>query len=439
MWMSSDEIDVSAEEEVFDIIRTWTGCRKSERSKYFAELFREVRLVYVSRDYLHSDVMTNDLVSSNDGCMALVKDALKFSDCKNNYHYTVMPRKSLETPVIVICMKDDDHKDNILCYSPREDKWSMFKDTVPSKNGIVTSCRGKLYFLSHEDKRILLYNPYSICWRSLPLEEQWKFRKLFVRNEDEIYAFVAETRPCPECEREKRHWRKLHPPLRTLRIIKKKPEANSWDRVLSFEEDSIEGICVVFSNTFVYFIGGTALRNRQKRTLADAGRYDMISNTWHKIADIQEPRHGALGAAGDGRIFIAGGHNGTIDLENCEVYHEATNEWHFIASLRDTVTSSAFLLCVDSKLYLLNRFLLSWRYEKDGIIECYDPDKNEWEEKTRIPAEMIPSLRSAYKDNYLSCCSARFYRGNVNFFQNATTIEEAKRERGKEKRKCAVM
>jgi len=62
MWMSSDEIDVSAEEEVFEITRTWTSFRKSERKKYFAELFREVRLVYVSRDYLHSDVMTNDLV-----------------------------------------------------------------------------------------------------------------------------------------------------------------------------------------------------------------------------------------------------------------------------------------------------------------------------------------------------------------------------------------
>ena len=50
MWISSDEIDVSAEEDVFDIIRTWTDCEKSERKKYFAELFREARLVYVSRD-----------------------------------------------------------------------------------------------------------------------------------------------------------------------------------------------------------------------------------------------------------------------------------------------------------------------------------------------------------------------------------------------------
>ena len=72
MWISSDEIDVSAEEEAFTLILTWIDREKSERKKYFAELFREVRLVYVSRDYLLSDIVTNDLVNDNEGCMDLV-------------------------------------------------------------------------------------------------------------------------------------------------------------------------------------------------------------------------------------------------------------------------------------------------------------------------------------------------------------------------------
>ena len=38
-------IGVSAEEDVFKIILTWIARDKSERKKYFAELFREVRLV----------------------------------------------------------------------------------------------------------------------------------------------------------------------------------------------------------------------------------------------------------------------------------------------------------------------------------------------------------------------------------------------------------
>ncbi|XP_078346802.1 kelch-like protein 2 [Oculina patagonica] len=61
MWISSDEIDVSAEEDVFKFILAWIAHDKSKRKKYFAELFRHVRLLYVSRDFLISDVVTNDL------------------------------------------------------------------------------------------------------------------------------------------------------------------------------------------------------------------------------------------------------------------------------------------------------------------------------------------------------------------------------------------
>lgn len=46
-WISSDEIDVRAEEDVFKIILAWIDCEKSERKRYFCALFREVRLVYV--------------------------------------------------------------------------------------------------------------------------------------------------------------------------------------------------------------------------------------------------------------------------------------------------------------------------------------------------------------------------------------------------------
>ena len=44
MWISRDEINVTTEEDVFKIILTWIDGQQSERKKYFAELFREVRL-----------------------------------------------------------------------------------------------------------------------------------------------------------------------------------------------------------------------------------------------------------------------------------------------------------------------------------------------------------------------------------------------------------
>ena len=73
MWISSDELDVSAEEHVLMIILAWIVRDRSERKKYFAELFRQIRLVYVSRNFLSSDVVTNDLVM--------------FESCKRRYRF----------------------------------------------------------------------------------------------------------------------------------------------------------------------------------------------------------------------------------------------------------------------------------------------------------------------------------------------------------------
>ena len=83
MWISSDEINVTAEENVFKIILAWIDHDKSQRKKYFSELFRQVRLVYVSRDFLCNDVVTNDLVNDNRDCLRCVADAISLIESGN--------------------------------------------------------------------------------------------------------------------------------------------------------------------------------------------------------------------------------------------------------------------------------------------------------------------------------------------------------------------
>ena len=197
-------------------------------------------------------------------------------------------------------------------------------------------------------------------------------------------------------------------------------------------------MCVVCSDNFIYFIGGSALNDTPKRILADAGRYDLISNTWDKIGDIQEPKYDAHGAAGQGKIFIAGGYNGNIHLESCEVFHEATNEGQFIATLKKPFLSRATLLCAEGKLYLFNSFLYRWKSDEGGILDCYDPDRNEWEEKAPIPIEMSHAKRIAIRYGFTSGL-VKVNKECLDPFQNATTDEDSRRERGKEKRKCIVM
>ena len=193
MWISQDEIDVTAEKDVFQIILSWIECDRSERKKYFPELFREVRLVYVSRDFLQSDVVTNELVNSNEHCLNLVRDALEFIDSKKSRHFFVKPRESYSesTPVIVTRLRGVlPREDFFVCYYPREEKWTKFpaEAHVPPTEHVV-SCHGIIYFISQPEGKQYCYDSFFNSWTTLPFKEQRKLQSVFVRDDNEIYAF----------------------------------------------------------------------------------------------------------------------------------------------------------------------------------------------------------------------------------------------------------
>ena len=100
-WISSEQIVINAEEDVFKIILIWINGDKLERKKYFPQLFRQVRLPHVSPDYLCSHIMTNCFVRDDKFCLNLVKGTLKVIDGKVNYTFSFKPRKSPHTPVVV--------------------------------------------------------------------------------------------------------------------------------------------------------------------------------------------------------------------------------------------------------------------------------------------------------------------------------------------------
>ena len=402
MWISSDQIEVSTEEDVFKIILTWTEHNISERRKYFAQLFGHVRLPYVTRDYLRNDIVTNDLVKGS-GCLEQVKDTLKMIDSKTYDSPFVTPRKSLEVPVILVC--EQKLENQLLCYFPETDRWCKLRDTCPSCDQVV-SCHGRLYFFSKQDSKLLRYDSFSNRFKSLPYKGKGDVQQLFVRNEDEIFAFVSEnSTSCPKCvalrcretkddEEEITFCGKKH----ISYIMKYRPETNLWEEISSFDVCSREGICIVAKDNFIYFVGG----RRSNKHLKDADRYDLGKEKWDKISDMQRARVRAYGAAAYGKIFITDNGESNRQDRTCEVYSETTNEWQFIASLKIPRTRQGCMMCVDGKLYVLDDCVWSVSGLR-GKIECYNPNKNEWNEQNEIPIKRV-----MYAWYLLKSCSMSF-------------------------------
>ena len=434
MWISSDEIDVSAEEDVFNIILAWIDRDKSERKKYFAELFRHVRLVYISRDYLCNNLVTNDLVKTRKACLNRVEKAVKSANCKSRKKGLAAPRNSLQTPVIVACMER-----YILCYFPRLDRWCELAENSVSnlKDHEIFSCHGKLYVLQFDPlPKLQCYDPVSNSWTALLQWEQRYVRQIFVRNDDEMYALVSER--CSECDslgclccrgiRGQPHPRRKHAYI----LIKYRPEANEWDEISSFDFGLSEGICIVVKDNLIYFIGGGVREENMHNNLADVDRYNLCINQWDKVADIQEARMFACGAATKEKLFIAGGldRGGMTTTNTCEVYNETTNEWQFIANLIAKPCFLSSMVCCDDKIYVLGGC-----YDNDShqAVECYDPDKNEWHKKTKLPIN-IPSAPPG--EFYLHACSMRIFTKSLSNLPITWLLRPSQPD---DKRKCVIM
>ena len=70
-WISSDEIRVRGEEDVFQAIVNWLEEKECRQREIFFEIIRNVRLVYMSRNYVFKEILPHPLVKNNETCTAV--------------------------------------------------------------------------------------------------------------------------------------------------------------------------------------------------------------------------------------------------------------------------------------------------------------------------------------------------------------------------------
>ena len=433
MWISSDEINVTTEEDVFEIILAWIGRDENERKKYFAELFRQVRLVYVSLDFLCNAIATNYHVKANDGCLDRVEAALKTVDSNNFDNLSTPPR---EAPAIVVCSEE-----HVLCYFPREDRWCKVGDSrglqAHHRTQIASICHNELYSFSPSNSEVSSlsqmqvhrYNLFSSTWTLLSHYEKGALKQIVVRNGCEIYGLVNKYR-CPECNKRLTGFcsclrvrpynryscldcrGKLQGDAVCLTCLKSDfddavisryvIELNVWQDIASFDSGLRERVCLVASDNFIYFIGG-GVRGKINKYLSDVDRYNLNQNTWEKVADMREERMLPCGAAAHGKIFIVGGNKGSPE-DTCEVYNEQLNEWQIIGSLVTRRDPFRSMVCCDGNLYLLGG-----NYGSDSTLERYDYDNDKWIKTTTIPLHQCANGEFGF----ISACSMGIFKQEV--------------------------
>ncbi|XP_022810244.1 kelch-like protein 2 [Stylophora pistillata] len=405
-WISSDEIVVETEADVFQILQKWVEHDKSERKAGFEELLRHVRLDFVSRDYL-LNVVTNELVRDNAGCLRLVSDTIKQTTFSSDDNLSQSPRKGLDTRAIVACGEE-----YAFCYVPQKDEWKGLPNRLAKKRLNILSAnmirfRDQL-FMFHSLGQAERYDPVFNGWSS------FSFGIFSFKVQDKVTVIGGELFSIDETVRKKNT---------TTTIEKFHVESCSWQEFHSSPQCYRKKSCVIGSGNFLYLLGGRSRHRSQY--VAKADRFDIMEKKWEEITEMQQARGGAFGVATQEKIFVAGGANEeSIVLKTCEVYNVSTNEWQLIANLNVCRTHGS-MVCLGGRLYVQGGFDQT-KKKPEHSVECYDSTQCKWIVKTTIPVEEDCKKKHAFKG-----CVLKFSQGVLDYLDDAIEEDEEDEEDGK--------
>jgi len=402
-WVSSDDVTVSAEEEVFRGIVKWVSHKKSEREGHFPELLRQIRLTSVSHDFVLNELMREELFTKDtEFGLNFVVDAMKLMMSADNEELNQQPRRCLEK-----------HKDGIfvcggrkaLCYFPEQDMWYRLADTpFHYQRHTFAQYKGKIYVFNNETHKLgeskvtEYFIPAANSWGAIQKDSFYRFTSCLVLN-GELYATRFST-------------------YSDGRIYRYNEEKNCWDEIDASPTRRADP-CVVASEQFLYIIGGSTLPTGCVSSAAT--RFDSTNNSWEDVANINVERCEAFGAAMKGKVFIAGGQRtDRSGISTCEVYSPSTNEWQLMPSLK-VPRFAASMVCFKEKLYVVGGCTVNEcnRCIRALTIEEFDSERNEWKEKSAIPGESIETLGGfsfvspGEKEKKFQACFSRLSKGVI--------------------------
>ncbi|XP_068729478.1 kelch-like protein 3 [Montipora capricornis] len=356
-WVSSDDVTVASEEEIFKGIVKWVTHKKSERESNFAELFSQVRLQSISRKFVSNELVNEELVATSKETLNFVLRSIECIFDPFCEDAAKPPRKCLEryTDVIFVCGGR-----TALCYVPQKDIWYQFPDMLfEHQDHAVVQYRDKVCIFGGRrvgpgKSRVIEYFLSSTnCWGTVEGRHRRDDCSCLSVLDGCIYALLGST-------------------IFLYKFDESLCEAVADPPTVRY------GACLVSDKRHLYLAGGSG------PSYKTVERFDPILATWEEVAAMNEARWNAFGAAMNGKIYIAGGINKNEVLKSCEVYDPSTNEWQVMSNLK-VCRQAANMVCVQEALYVVGGFKGILSSSRELSVEVFQLGACEWQSKSTIP------------------------------------------------------
>ncbi|XP_077984948.1 kelch-like protein 8 [Glandiceps talaboti] len=369
--LTSSDLNVSKEEEVYEAAMKWVKCEIRSRSQHLPDLMSKIRLPMLPADYLMNVVEKEELVKKHHSCRDLVDEAKNYHLSNANVAPKITrrlklslrskPRKSTAGVLFTIGGRgaQGDPFRSIECYDIRKDKWIPVAEMISKRRHVgVTSVDGKVYAVGGHDGRehlnsLEVFNPQTNRWIMLAPMKTYR-RGIAVTNlNGPVYAIGGLDDSCCFSD-----------------VERYDITSDSWNFAAPMNSPR-GGVGVAPLHNCIYAVGG----NDGGMSLSSCERYDPHLNKWIEAAAMTTRRAGAGVASLNGLIYAVGGFDDNSPLDTVEVYDAHTDSWSDVASM-DSARGGVGVTALCGKLYAVgghdgSNYLNS--------VECYDPLANRWE------------------------------------------------------------
>ncbi|KTG05008.1 hypothetical protein cypCar_00014393 [Cyprinus carpio] len=297
-----DELNVQAEEQVFEAVLAWVRHSREDRESRLPELMSKTRLPLCRPQFIADRVQQDELVR----CCHKCRQKFLSNTFKNDVEFIIFGTFTPNRDFV------DEAKDYHLM-PERRPHLPAYK----TRQRCCTSIAGLIYAVGGLNSAgdslnvVEVFDPIGNCWeRCQPMSTARSRVGVAVVN-GLLYAiggYDGQSR------------------LRTVEVYN--PETDTWTKVASMNtQRSAMGTVVVDGH--IYVCGGYD----GKSSLNSVECYSPETDRWTLVTEMSASRSAAGVTIFEGRIYVSGGHDGLQIFNTVEYYNPHTALWHPVAPM----------------------------------------------------------------------------------------------------------
>ncbi|XP_060622170.2 kelch repeat and BTB domain-containing protein 12 [Anolis sagrei] len=360
----SDDLNVSREDSILDLVLRWVNHSRKLRGDHLLELLKQVRLTLVSPSFLVEARKRNTVLLSNSQCTEMIDGALEMIKKSNLPNFSL--RYGMETTTLLLCIGNNSqgirsrhgsYADASFCYAPATRK-TYFISSPKYGEGLGCVCTGVV----NENNDIILAGEASAA----------KLSRQKTRN-IEIYRYNGQGN-------------------------------QFWQRLCSGQFRELYALGSIHND--LYIIGGQMKLKNQYHITNIVERYSMEEDNWRTLAPLPVPLACPAAVTVKNRLYVMGGWTPQMDLPDDEPdrlsnkmlqYDPSHDKWTERAPMKYSKYRFSTAV-VNNEIYVLGGIGCVDRDRGQSrqcldAVEIYNPDRNFWRDGPPMPCPLL-SLRT---------------------------------------------